>query len=649
MSLSNDLLELLELWAELNLTAGDHGNLSSVEMLRCSGAVSHATLLHFLSVLLVLIFLSGAAANVLLLWERGGREERLYVVQLAAADLSVLATLPVWVASLQRGGRWPFGERLCQLTHFIFSVNLFSSIFFLTCMSADHFLSATLAPAAGRRRRRLACAAVWLLALAASVPDTYFLRAVSVGDGAVCRPVFPPRSARFWAAALQLSFVLLGFVLPLLVIVASLLPPAGVLRSGRRAARAYVSALVVCWLPYHATLLLDTVTLLRLVTFSCRLEDFLDVALHLTQVCSLLHCVVSPALYLMLRPRSRDVISHVFFRYSAKTGLARLGHASDSQLELTAEQDRNTSPPRRCLTVLLSVGSPLSPYGSPLSRFSSESLRFSSQSPTVLLSVPTVLLSVSYGSPLSPYGSPLSRFSSQSPTPLRFSSESVLLSVPYGSPLSPYGSPLSRFSSQSPTVLLSVPTVLLGFSSQSLKVLLSVLTVLLSVPTVLLSVPYGSPLSPLRFSSQSLRFSSQSLRFSSQSLKSLRFSSESLTVLLSVPYGSPLSPYGSPLSPLRFSSESLRFSSESLRFSSESLRFSSQSLRFSSQSLRFSSQSLKSLRFSSESLTVLLSVPYGSPLSPYGSPLSPLRFSSESLRFSSESLRFSSESFTVLL
>ncbi|CAK6981595.1 uncharacterized protein LOC128354569 [Scomber scombrus] len=337
MSLSNDLLELLESWAELNLTAGDHGNLSSVEMLRCSGAISHATLLHFLSVLLVLIFLSGAAANTLLLCALRGEERggRLYVVQLAAADLSVLATLPVWVASLQRGGRWPFGERLCQLTHFIFSVNLFSSIFFLTCMSADHFLSA------GRRRRRLACAAVWLLALAASVPDSYFLRAVSSGDGAVCRPVFPPRSARFWAAALQLSFVLLGFVLPLLVIAASsLLQPSGAQlerRSGRRAVRAYAAALVACWLPYHAVLLLDTVTLLGLLTFSCRLEDFLNVALHLTQVSSLLHCVVNPALYLMLRPQRRDIISDVFLRYSAKTGLARLGHASDSQLELTAE------------------------------------------------------------------------------------------------------------------------------------------------------------------------------------------------------------------------------------------------------------------------------------------------------------------------
>ncbi|XP_044200328.1 atypical chemokine receptor 3-like [Thunnus albacares] len=362
MSLSaNDLTELLELWAELNLTAGDHDNLSQVETLRCSGAISHAALLHVLSVLYIFIFVLGLAANVLVFWVnlRGGRsrhETHLYIVQLAAADLSVLATLPVWVASLLQGGRWPFGEMVCKLTHLIFSVNLFGSIFFLTCMSVDRYLSATLladAPDGRRRRvlRRLVCVLVWLLALAASVPDTYFLQAVRSlqADGAVCRPVYPPASARAWMAAVQLSFIVLGFAVPFPVIavfsmlLAAALPPGSdqERRASRRIVLAYIVVFVACWLPYHAVLLVDTLALLGTLPFSCRLENFLDVALHLTQCCSLLHCCINPALYSLLhRSRRRDIIKAVFFRYSAKTGLARLihaSHASDSESALTAE------------------------------------------------------------------------------------------------------------------------------------------------------------------------------------------------------------------------------------------------------------------------------------------------------------------------
>ncbi|KAM7365879.1 hypothetical protein PAMP_016772 [Pampus punctatissimus] len=352
MSLSaSDLTELLELWTELNLTAGEHSNLSQVQTLQCSGAISHTALLHILSVLYVFIFVLGLAANMPVfwanLWRRWSRHEtHLYIVQLAVADLSVLATLPVWVASLLQGGHWPFGVLVCKLTHLIFSVNLFSSIFFLTCMSVDRYLSATLmadTPPSRRKQalRRLVCVLVWLLALAASVPDTYFLQA----DGAVCQPVYPPDSARAWTLAMQLSFIVLGFAVPFPVIavfsllLAVALPPR--LDQERHASRwivlTYVVAFVVCWLPFHMVLLVDTLALFGVLPFSCRLENFLDVALHLTQCCSLLPCCINPTLYSLLHRRRRNIFKAVFFRYSAKTGLVRLMHASDSESVLTAD------------------------------------------------------------------------------------------------------------------------------------------------------------------------------------------------------------------------------------------------------------------------------------------------------------------------
>ncbi|XP_042369563.1 atypical chemokine receptor 3-like [Plectropomus leopardus] len=357
MSLStSDLTELLELWEELNLTAAD--NLSHVEALLCLGAVSHASFLHVLSVLYVFIFLVGLAANALVVWVnlcsvRNRYETHLYVLNLAVADLCAVATLPVWVASLLQGGHWPFGDTVCRLTHLVFSVNLFSSIFFLTCMSVDRYLSVTLfadAPDSRRKKvvRRLICVLVWLLALAASVPDAYFLQVVksSHHEGTVCRPVYPADNPRDWMVGVQLSFIALGFAIPLPVIaifyllVAAAIPPSSdqERRVSRHIILTYIVVFLVCWLPFHAVLLLDTLSLLGVLPFSCRLENFLDVALHLTQCFSLVHCCINPVLYNFLNRNYRyDLMKAFIFKYSTKTGLARLIDGSQaSETEYSA-------------------------------------------------------------------------------------------------------------------------------------------------------------------------------------------------------------------------------------------------------------------------------------------------------------------------
>ncbi|XP_028255595.1 atypical chemokine receptor 3b [Parambassis ranga] len=352
MSLSaSDLSELMELWEELNLTFADPYNLSHVETLQCSGAVSHGALLHVLAVLYVFIFLVGLAANATVVWvnlrsDTKRYETHLYILNLAAADLCVVATLPVWVTSLLQGGRWTLGQAVCKLTHLVFSVNLFSSIFFLACMSVDRYLSVTLfadTPDSRRKKvvRRLICVLVWLLALAASLPDTFFLQAAKSAhqDGAVCRPVYPSGNPWGWMVGVQLSFFVLGFAIPFPVIAVSYLLLAAVIppgsdqdrRVGRRIILTYIVVFLVCWLPFHAVLLLDTMSLLGALPFSCGLENFLDVALHLTQCFSLVHCCINPVLYNFLNRNYRyDLMKAFIFKYSSRTGLARLMDASQA-------------------------------------------------------------------------------------------------------------------------------------------------------------------------------------------------------------------------------------------------------------------------------------------------------------------------------
>ncbi|XP_047457747.1 atypical chemokine receptor 3a [Mugil cephalus] len=369
MSLSTSELEdLWESLRELNLSE-TFTNITSVDTMLCATAFNRNALLYSMCVLYTFIFIIGLAANALVLWVniRAQRdstprhETHMYIAHLAVADLCVCVTLPVWVSSLAQHGHWPFGEVACKLTHLMFSVNLFGSIFFLACMSVDRYISVTRhGDEGGPRRkfvRRCACVGVWLLALVASLPDTYFLRTVKSthGDITLCRPVYPDDNSREWMVGVQLSFILLGFVLPFPVIAffyallarAFTRTPSSALASSpieqerrvsRRVILAYIVVFLACWGPYHSVLLADALSQLGLVPLTCGLENVIYVALHLTQCLSLLHCCFNPILYNFINRNYRyDLMKAFIFKYSTRTGLARLIEASNiSEAEYSA-------------------------------------------------------------------------------------------------------------------------------------------------------------------------------------------------------------------------------------------------------------------------------------------------------------------------
>ncbi|XP_064166526.1 atypical chemokine receptor 3-like [Anguilla rostrata] len=363
MSLSaSDLSEIIDMWDELNLNFNnsEDGNVSHVETLVCPAGFSRSGVLYAMSTLYIFIFIIGLVANSVVVWvnvraERNRYETHLYILNLAIADLCVVATLPVWVSSLIQHGHWPFGEAMCKFTHLVYSVNLFSSIFFLACMSVDRYLSVALFGDSDSRRkkavRRAVCVLVWLLALVASLPDTYFLRAVKSehSDSTFCRPVYPADSPRDWMVGIQLSFIVLGFAIPFPVIAFFYALLAGAISSSadqeRRISRkiilTYIVVFLVCWLPYHGVLLVDALSLLGILPFSCRLESFLYVALHFTQCFSLIHCCVNPVIYNFINKNYRyDLMKAFIFKYSTKTGLAKLIDASRvSETEYSAVEN----------------------------------------------------------------------------------------------------------------------------------------------------------------------------------------------------------------------------------------------------------------------------------------------------------------------
>ncbi|KAM4611241.1 atypical chemokine receptor 3 [Discoglossus pictus] len=343
----------------LNCSGGDCIVLESVS---CSPTLNKSALLYTLAIVYIFIFVMGLLANSVVIWlnlqAKTGYETHLYIFNLAVADLCVLLTLPVWVVSLVQHNQWPMGEMTCKVTHLIFSINLYSSIFFLTCMSVDRYMSMSRGAGGQRRRkviRQLVCIFVWLVAFAVSLPDTYYLKTVSspVTNETYCRSMYPEESFREWLLGMEILSIVLGFIIPFPIIAifywllartlntSSSLPSSAGDQDRNLSGKlivCYVVVFMICWLPYHGTVLLDVFSFLQLIPFSCQLDNFLYAALHITQCFSLLHCCINPILYSFIHRNYRYEIMKAFiFRYSSKTGLAKLIESSKvSEAEYSA-------------------------------------------------------------------------------------------------------------------------------------------------------------------------------------------------------------------------------------------------------------------------------------------------------------------------
>ncbi|KAF0880233.1 NPBW1 protein, partial [Crocuta crocuta] len=122
---------------------------------------------------------NSAVLYVLLRAPRMRTVTNLFILNLAIADELFTLVLPINIADflLQQ---WPFGELMCKLIVAIDQYNTFSSLYFLTVMSADRYL-VVLATAESRRvagrtygAARAVSLAVWGLVTLVVLPFAVF-------------------------------------------------------------------------------------------------------------------------------------------------------------------------------------------------------------------------------------------------------------------------------------------------------------------------------------------------------------------------------------------------------------------------------------------------------------------------------------------
>ncbi|XP_074505886.1 C-C chemokine receptor type 9a [Sebastes fasciatus] len=275
-----------------------------------------------------MIAVVGGAGNLAVVWIYLNFRRRLktmtdvYLLNLAVADLLFLVTLPLWAAEASHGC-WSFGSTLCKLNSALYKVNLFSSMFLLTCISVDRYVvivqttKAQNSQVERRRCSRVVCVVVWLLALLLATPELVFATVPEADSPEYCRMVFPAHlgtRAKILVLSLQVS---MGFCLPFLVmafcysvIVAKLLKTRNFQKhKAMRVILAVVVAFVVSQLPYTGVLVMEAAQASNMTMTDCEELKRFNKTGQVLKSLAYLHACLNPFLYVFVGERfRRDVL-----------------------------------------------------------------------------------------------------------------------------------------------------------------------------------------------------------------------------------------------------------------------------------------------------------------------------------------------------
>uniref|UniRef100_A0A673M390 Si:dkey-148a17.5 n=1 Tax=Sinocyclocheilus rhinocerous TaxID=307959 RepID=A0A673M390_9TELE len=193
-------------------------------------------------VILGVCFLVGTPGNLLVVWTilkhvKQRSHTVLLILHLAAADLLVLITLPLWIYSPARS--WVFGEAACKAMVYIINACMYSSmLYWQNGISMFRILAVT-----------------WILSFILGIP--VILTQYLDDDGAKHCLYREYNSMSFEVFCMCLE-TLLGFIIPFLTLAICYCQVAVQLRKVRFRTKktaflicGVVVAFIVCWLPHH--------------------------------------------------------------------------------------------------------------------------------------------------------------------------------------------------------------------------------------------------------------------------------------------------------------------------------------------------------------------------------------------------------------
>ncbi|XP_038632197.1 type-2 angiotensin II receptor-like [Scyliorhinus canicula] len=281
-------------------------------------------------------------------------DANIYIINLAIADLVFLSTLPIWAVYNATGYSWHFGSVMCKICSSLVSLNLYASVYFITCMSIDRYM-AILHPFGSQSKRKLCqvhcvIALVWSLALIATFPAIYFQGAhyVEKMGNTVCEMVYPPHNANRWSAAMSFLENTLGFCIPFTVIgtcygfVAYHLMRMEVLEKNKcKRDKALwmvitvVLAFFICWLPFHIVTFMDALSKMDFIT-DCQTITTIKTAMPIASCLGFANSCINPFIYCFLGDHLQVQLTDL-----AQRGSYRLYNQRSSSTRVSSPSDKD--------------------------------------------------------------------------------------------------------------------------------------------------------------------------------------------------------------------------------------------------------------------------------------------------------------------
>ncbi|KAG8567666.1 hypothetical protein GDO81_013737 [Engystomops pustulosus] len=231
-----------------------------------------------------------------------------YLFQLAMSDLLLGLTLPFWAVQYSYG--WLFGQIPCKILGALFTINMYSSILLLVCISMSRYFSIVHAVGLHKKQRPvhtiMICIFVWGLSFLLSWHDLYFREVDQlISDKKICFYKFDPEKSDSLRIALQFTELTIAFIVPLILMLFFYIRifctlQGSKLNHSRRSQLVIVVLLLVfffCMAPYKSFQLIDTLQRMGYIARDCHFEKMLDVSLAVTETLGLSHVCFNPIIY----------------------------------------------------------------------------------------------------------------------------------------------------------------------------------------------------------------------------------------------------------------------------------------------------------------------------------------------------------------
>uniref|UniRef100_A0AAY5K443 G-protein coupled receptors family 1 profile domain-containing protein n=1 Tax=Esox lucius TaxID=8010 RepID=A0AAY5K443_ESOLU len=206
------------------------------------------------------IFVMGFVGNVLVVFVLCQKSNRktvanTYMVNLALSDLLFLVSLPFWAVYYSFDYNWVFGGLMCKLCGSLISVNVYASIYFITCMSVDRYRAIVypLQSQCSRNlcRARVVSCVIWTIAGLMTIPtvafrDTHYLNELKVTNILAFLVPFGVIASCYYRIAKHLVMEH-----------SSLDKSSNNLDRVMKMVVAVVLAFFICWFPFHVLTFLD--------------------------------------------------------------------------------------------------------------------------------------------------------------------------------------------------------------------------------------------------------------------------------------------------------------------------------------------------------------------------------------------------------